>query len=225
LSLDPPPAPTATTKIDSAQASQAADPNDSVIAILKQLQDQIETKNHQLEQFIDQKLHTFDTRLKTIEQHPPHIISQDDMQSKIVDIVQEANDVSSKIIDLEQTTSDLRQQVIDEVDEIQDGIDDMTKKYEALSIRYPLTTASKPIFTKIPDVPIPKTMAFQLASKTVNVKNLSKELSNIKIKTIQSKLSSRITPGFLKQSTSHAAQYLYSPCSMTNAKFQISTHP
>ena len=182
LSLDPPPAPTETTaKVSETHetVSPVPDSNESVIAILKQLQDHIDSKNQQLEQLIEQKLHSFDTRLETMEQNPTQVSSNDDMQTKIVDIVQEANDVSNKIVDLEQSTSDLRQQVIDEVDDIQEGMDVMTKKYEALSIRYPLSTASKPTFTKIPDVNIPRNLAYQLASKTVNVKNLSKELSVI----------------------------------------------
>ena len=182
LSLDPPPAPTETSKNapePNAKASQAPDPNDSVIAILKQLQDKIDTKNHELEQFIDQKLQTFDTRLSTIELNPPQVFSQDDVQSKLIDIEQETNDVSNKVIDLEQTTSDLRQQIVDDVDDMQEEMEDITKKYEALSVRYPLTTASKPTFTEIPLIPTPQNLAYQLASKTVNVKNLSKELSAI----------------------------------------------
>jgi len=170
LSLDPPQLSGKPHSIPSTQpALQTQDMSSepSVLEILKQLQK------------IASKLDTFDARIQLIEKHPSHQIPQDDMQNKIGDIEQETNDVHNKVNDLEQTTSDLKQHVIDEVDDIQEDIQEMHKKYAALTVRYPVSTASKPAVTSIPNISTPKTLAYQLASKSVNVKTLSKELSSI----------------------------------------------
>ena len=182
LSLDPPQLSGKPQSIPSSQpapkpTTPASTP--SVVDILKQLQEMINANNNQLEQLLTNKLSTFDARIQQMEQDPSKPIPQDVMQTQLDNIEQETTDVSNKLIDIEQTASDLRKEVLEEVDEIQGEMDDMNKRYEALSVRYPIGTATKPTVTKIPDVSIPKNLAYQLASKTVNVKTLSKELSLI----------------------------------------------
>jgi len=180
LSLDPPQPSDKPHSIPSSLPAQKPTTTTSaqyVIGILKQLQDMITSKNNQLEQLLTNKLNTFDARIQDIEQNPSKFIPQDVIQTKLDE---ESNDVSNNIIDIiEQTTSDLRKEVLEEVDDIREEMDDMNKKYAALSVRYPIGIATKPTITKIPDVSIPKNLAYQLASKTVNVKTLSKELSSI----------------------------------------------
>jgi len=192
LSLDPPKTSGKPHSIPSTQPAlktPVISSEPSVIDILRQLQDTITFKNEQLEKLLTSKLDTLDERIQLMEQNPSHQIPQDDVKDKIEDIEQETNDVHNKVNDLEQTTSDLKQHVIEEVDDIQEDIQHMHKKFEALTVRYPVNTASKPDVTPIPDVSTPKTLAYQLASKSVNVKTLSKELSLItfnddKIKTV-----------------------------------------
>ena len=182
LSLDPPQLggkPHSIPSTQPAQKTQDTSDEPSLREILKQLHDTITFKNDQLENLLTSKLDTLDARIQLMEEHPSHPTPQDNMQNKIEDIEQETNDVHNKVNDLEQTTSDLKQHVIDEVDDIQEDIQEMHKKYAALTVRYPVSTASKPAVTSIPDIPTPKTLAYQLASKSVNVKTLSKELSTI----------------------------------------------
>ena len=135
-----------------------------------------------------------------MQQNPSVKIDDDHIHSKINDIEQEMKNVANKCTNIEQPTSNLRQEVLMEV-EAQEEMKNMNKRYEALSIRYPLsTTASKPTVTFIPNIQVPQTMAYQLASKTANVKTLSKELyaitfQNDDVKTIVTTYS-RIAQAF-----------------------------
>jgi len=125
LSLEPPPnlpgtTPSVPNSNPAIQPSSQETSDISIINSLKQIQENIDIKNAQLEKL----LASFDSRLQNVEQTP----TQATVTTKLDHIEQETYNVSNKITDLQQSTSDLRTEVTDEVDDIHEDMTEITKK-------------------------------------------------------------------------------------------------
>ena len=88
--------------------------------------------------------------------------------------VSSINDVTNKL------TSDFKD-TKEEVTTLEQDLTELEGTISDLTNRYPTVYANRPSFTPIPIVSQqPSNVAFQLSSKTVNIKNLSRELAQIK---------------------------------------------